>query len=299
MARDKKLLKTLRVVSDGLAEDDTPYATVRLGEDFALIERLTAALSEVKGQDYARHVVEEYLFGIAHRQNAKGVGGLLLFAGPPAVGKTMMAEKIAEALGRPYLRVDLSSFNDKESFCDAFGLNPSYKSAEAGFLTSFVLEHPVCVVLLDEMEKCHPNVRARFLQVFERGEVQDLFLKKSVSFRDVIVIVTTNVGKAIYDKDFVTYNLSKTPQSVIIKELRSEIDPQFNVPYFTDALVSRFTQGKIVFFNKLRPETLHLIAKEEMDRHMPSTTTSPSNSIRTPSPPSSSSISGSRRMCAR
>ncbi len=237
--------------------------------DYALLRRLDAALSVVQGQAYAVQSVKESLFGINNRENAKGVGGLLTFVGPPACGKTFVGELIAKALGRPYLRLDMSAYNDKEiGLCELFGIQKSYKAAEAGVLTTFVEEHPVCVILLDEFEKAHPNMHARFLSIFDRGEAADLFTERNVSFRDVIVIVTMNLGANLYNKSFSTYNLSATPQKTIVQALKTDINPQTDAPYLSEALISRLTQGRIILFNRLRSEILHRIVSDEFSRQL-------------------------------
>lgn len=243
------------------------FTTAKLAADYSLVEELDEKLSDIRGQAYAVQAVKEYLFGINSRENARGVGGLMVFLGPPAVGKTVMGEKIAEALHRPFLRLDMSGYNDHEiGMCDLFGVNKSYKAAASGLLTSFVEENPVSVIMLDEFEKAHANVLNRFLQIFDRGEVRDLFSERNVSFRNVIVIVTTNLGKMLYDRSLTTYNLSDTPQAMIVQALRAEVNPQTQMPYLSGALISRLATGKIILFNRLRPEILHRIAVEEIEK---------------------------------
>lgn len=245
------------------------YTTAKLStEYYSLVEKLDRNLTAVHGQDFAVQAVKEYLYGINNKLNAKGVQGLLAFVGSPAVGKTLMGEQIAKALNRPFLRVDMSNYNDKESVFDLFGINPSYKAAGPGYLTSFVDEHPVSVVLLDEFEKAHPIANNRFLQIFENGQVEDIFWKRTVNFRNVIVILTTNCGKALYDTSLVTYNLSQISQPTIINALKSDIDPNTNAPYLSEAIVSRLASGKIILFNKLRPEVLHRIAVSGIEKHI-------------------------------
>lgn len=263
-AKSKRIVKSSALYAN--ANGSSPeFTEAKLTADYSLIEELDSRLADVEGQAYAVQAVKEYLFGINNRENAHGVGGLLTFIGPPAVGKTLMGERISEALHRPVLRLDMSGFNDHEvGLCDLFGVNKSYKAAEKGNLTSFVERNPVSVVLLDEFEKAHPNVQNRFLQIFDRGEAQDLFTERNVSFRNVIVIVTMNLGKQLYDRSLTTYNLSDIPQLTIVKALQTEINPQTEAPYLSNALISRLSAGKIILFNKLRPEILHRITVKEI-----------------------------------
>ncbi len=260
----KRIVKSRSVYAN--ANGDSPeYTEAKLAADYSLVDELDSRLADIEGQPYAVQAVKEYLFGIDNRENAHGVGGLITFLGPPAVGKTLMGERIAEALHRPFLRLDMSGFNDHETgLIDLFGINKSYKAADKGGLTAFVEENPVSVVLLDEFEKAHMNVLNRFLQVFDRGEAKDLFTERSISFRNVIVIITMNLGKQLYNRSLTTYNLSNIPQATIVKALQTEINPQTKEPYLSGALVSRLATGKIVLLNKLRPETLHRITVNEI-----------------------------------
>ena len=243
------------------------FTRAKFSTDYDVITRLDETLSEVQGQSFAVQAVKEYLFGINNRENSQGVGGLLTFIGPCACGKTFVGDQIAKALNRPYLRLDMSAYNDREvGLCELFGVQQSYKAAEAGVLTSYVEENPVCVLLLDEFEKAHPNIHARFLSIFDRGDAMDLYTERNVSFRDVIVIVTMNLGANIYNKSLSVYNLSATPQKTIVNALKTDINPQTNAPYLPEALISRFTQGRIILFNRLRPEIMYRIVFNELLR---------------------------------
>ncbi len=260
MATKRYILKSEKVFQSYFGANSAEYSTAKLSIDLSVIDRLDRSLCAVEGQDFAVQAVKEYLFGKNRERGEKGPLGTMLFAGAPAVGKTFMAEKIAEALGYPYLRLDMSSFNDKEAMFDFTGMNPSYKSAAPGALTKFVYENPVSVVLLDEVEKAHPNVLRQLLQILERGEIQDMCMQRQVNFRNAIIIMTTNVGAEIYDGSAYRYNLSRTPQAVIVNALKTERNPVYDMPCFSGALVSRFASGRIILFNKLRPEIIHRIA---------------------------------------
>lgn len=111
---------------------------LKIASDLERSEALDTAFKDIQGQDSALQAAKEYLFSLLYRANAKGVGGSIFPMGAPAVGKTIMAEGIAKGSGRPYLYIDGSSFHDKESYLDLFGLNPSYNNSQAGLLTSFI-----------------------------------------------------------------------------------------------------------------------------------------------------------------
>ena len=243
-------------------DGETPaFTELRLSADYEMIERLNQSLAGVQGQTAAIQKIKEYLFGLNRKQNEKGVGGLLTFMGPSGVGKTMVAEGIAKALGRPFLRLDMSGYNDKEAAgYTLFGINPSYKDSRKGLLTDFVEKNPVSVVLLDEFEKSHVNVKNVFLQIFERGECQDQCSQRYVSFRDVLIIATTNMGSALYDNDKIIS--SSISQNTLTNVLKSEINPFSKEPYLNEALISRLCSGCVVFFNHLGAEILSKIIRQ-------------------------------------
>ena len=266
MSRESKsVLKTSRIFKSRFGQSGE-YTGTKLSVDAGQLVELERELTKIQGQEYACQCVKELLFGVNHQSHEKGLGGCFVFAGGPAVGKTMLAETIAKCLKRPFLRIDMSTKNDKESSVfELFGIHPSYKSAEEGELTGFVKNNPVSVVLLDECEKAHPNVLNALLQMFERGETEDKFTKKLVNFRDAIVIITTNVGKDIYDGEIGKYIFSSVSPSTIQKALETEINPVTDKPFFTPALVSRFFSGKVIMFNKLRPEVIHKIVTRDIE----------------------------------
>ena len=264
---ENKIIEATRVYRSQFDDNDNEYSGTKLRIDSERLSALSRELEEIEGQEYACQGVKEYLFGIGHRPHEKGLGGSFLFAGAPAVGKTVMAEKIARSLNRPFLRIDMSTKNDKESSVfDLFGIHPSYKAAEEGELTKFVKENPVSVVLLDECEKAHLNVLNTLLQVYERGEIEDKFTKRLVSFRDVILIATTNAGSQIYNQSACKYIFSGVSESTLARAIQTEESPITGKPFFTEALVSRFFSGKVIMFNKLRPQVLRKIVSRDIEK---------------------------------
>ena len=253
-------VKTRRVFGNAVSGDFTEYTDYKLREDYRLMTELDRYLGKVEGQAYACQQVKEYLFGHLRRRNVKGPAGLLVFAGPPAVGKTFMAEQIAKALHRPFDRYDMSGYAEKESLDSLCGTHPSYKSASAGRLTRFLYDHPVSVIQLDEIEKAYSLVHNLLLQLLENGTIRDLYMDKEISARDAIIIITTNVGKEIYDRGNGQYDFSRTPLGTIVKAFENECSPLTGTPYFSQAIVSRLASGRMIMFNKLRPEVLHRIA---------------------------------------
>ncbi|NKW91879.1 ATP-dependent Clp protease ATP-binding subunit ClpA [Rhodobacteraceae bacterium R_SAG9] len=127
------------------------------------------------------------------REPEKPIGNYL-FAGPTGVGKTEVAKQLADTLGVELLRFDMSEYMEKHAVSRLIGAPPGYVGFDqGGLLTDGVDQHPHCVLLLDEMEKAHPDVYNILLQVMDNGELTD-HNGRTVSFRNVVLIMTSNAG---------------------------------------------------------------------------------------------------------
>ncbi|MGB1209326.1 MAG: AAA family ATPase, partial [Paracoccaceae bacterium] len=127
------------------------------------------------------------------REPEKPIGNYL-FAGPTGVGKTEVAKQLASTLGVELLRFDMSEYMEKHAVSRLIGAPPGYVGFDqGGQLTDGVDQHPHCVLLLDEMEKAHPDVYNILLQVMDHGSLTD-HNGRTVDFRNVILIMTSNAG---------------------------------------------------------------------------------------------------------
>lgn len=127
------------------------------------------------------------------RQNRKPVASFL-FAGPTGVGKTELAKQLAAILGINFLRIDMSEFMEKHSVAKLIGAPPGYVGhEEGGVLTEKINQHPYSVLLLDEIEKAHPDVYNILLQVMDNGSLTDSN-GRVTDFCNVILIMTSNAG---------------------------------------------------------------------------------------------------------
>ena len=127
------------------------------------------------------------------REPEKPIGNYL-FAGPTGVGKTEVAKQLSLALGVELLRFDMSEYMEKHSVSRLIGAPPGYVGFDqGGMLTDGIDQHPHCVLLLDEIEKAHPDVFNILLQVMDHGKLTD-HNGKTVDFRNVILIMTSNAG---------------------------------------------------------------------------------------------------------
>ncbi len=164
--------------------------------DTELLASLEANLKTVVfGQDQAIHALASAikLARAGLREPEKPIGSYL-FTGPTGVGKTEVAKQLADTLGVEMLRFDMSEYMERHTVSRLIGAPPGYVGFDqGGLLTDGVDQHPHCVVLLDEIEKAHPDLFNILLQVMDHGKLTD-HNGKSVDFRNVILIMTSNVG---------------------------------------------------------------------------------------------------------
>ncbi len=176
--------------------------------------------------------------------------GSYLFAGPTGVGKTEVARQLAKSMGIELLRFDMSEYMERHSVSRLIGTPPGYVGFEqGGLMTDQVDQHPHCVLLLDEIEKAHPDLFNILLQVMDYGKLTDNS-GKTIDFRNVILIMTTNAGAA---------DIAKTPIG-FGREVGSTIDYADN-----EAITKTFTPefrnrlDAIVPFKNLNTETVEKV----------------------------------------
>ncbi|GAB1379192.1 ATP-dependent Clp protease ATP-binding subunit ClpA [Pararhodobacter aggregans] len=164
--------------------------------DTELLRDLETTLKRVVfGQDNAIEALSSAikLARAGLREPEKPIGNYL-FAGPTGVGKTEVAKQLANTLGVELLRFDMSEYMEKHAVSRLIGAPPGYVGFDqGGLLTDGVDQHPHCVLLLDEIEKAHPDVYNILLQVMDHGKLTD-HNGRQVDFRNVILIMTSNAG---------------------------------------------------------------------------------------------------------
>jgi len=181
-----------------------PVSSIEESESDKLLRMEEVIHNRIIGQDEAVRAVSS-----AIRRSRIGLGnpnkpmGVFIFLGPTGVGKTELAKALTEFLfddERNLIRIDMSEYMEKHSVSRLIGAPPGYIGyEEGGQLTEKIKRRPYSVILLDEIEKSHPDVFNILLQVFEEGELTD-GTGTTVSFRDTIIIMTSNIGNREYHK---------------------------------------------------------------------------------------------------
>lgn len=181
------------------------------------------------------------------REPEKPIGSYL-FSGPTGVGKTEVARQLAKTLGVELLRFDMSEYMEKHSISRLIGTPPGYVGFDqGGLLTDAVDQHPYAVLLLDEIEKAHPDLFNVLLQVMDYGKLTDSNGKK-IDFSNVVLIMTTNAGAADMSKPAVGF----------VREEREGEDKEAIDRLFTPEFRNRL--DAIVPFERLNQEIMGRIA---------------------------------------
>ncbi|HRK02245.1 MAG TPA: AAA family ATPase, partial [Oligoflexia bacterium] len=183
--------------------------------------------------------------------------GSFLFCGPTGVGKTELAKQLAHCLGVPFLRFDMSEYMEKHTVSRLIGAPPGYVGFEqAGMLTEQVRKSPYSVVLLDEIEKAHPDIWNILLQVMDHGTLTDNYGRKA-DFRNVILIMTSNVGARELERKPLGLTTGNGPLAQSHLVMQKEVEKAFS-PEFRNRLDS------IVYFNALDPVTIAQIVGKQL-----------------------------------
>ena len=183
-----------------------PSATVNT-TDMDMLKNLGKNLSRVVfGQDEAIQALDA-----AIKMSRSGLGrdakpvGSFLFAGPTGVGKTEVCKQLANIMGVELIRFDMSEYMERHTVSRLIGAPPGYVGFDqGGLLTEEVLKHPYSIVLLDEIEKAHPDVFNLLLQVMDNGTLTDNNGRKA-DFRNVILIMTTNAGAELISRNSIGF----------------------------------------------------------------------------------------------
>ena len=269
MVRLKNPQKTGHVTADDVADviskmTGIPSGKVAEGEGGKLVKMKAKLQERIIGQDEAIDNVVR-----AIRRNRAGIKdpnkpiGTFIFFGPTGVGKTQLAKSLADYLfdsEENMIRLDMSEYMEKFNVSRLIGAPPGYVGfEEGGQLSERVRRKPYCVVLLDEIEKAHPDVYNLLLQVMDEGRLTDSN-GRTVSFRNTIVIMTSNVGSRELDEygsgvgfNTAGKNVAVNRKAVLEKAVKKVFPPEF---------INRVDEQ--IFFNPLSREDIENIIDIEL-----------------------------------
>jgi ATP-dependent Clp protease ATP-binding subunit ClpA len=197
------------------------------------------------------------------REPEKPIGNYL-FAGPTGVGKTEVAKQLADSLGVELLRFDMSEYMEKHAVSRLIGAPPGYVGFDqGGLLTDGVDQHPHCVLLLDEIEKAHPDVYNILLQVMDNGQLTD-HNGRTVNFRNVVLIMTSNAGASEQAKAAIGFGRDRR-EGEDTAAIERTFTPEFRNRL--DAVISFAPLGKDVILQVVEKFVLQLEA-QLMDRNV-------------------------------
>jgi ATP-dependent Clp protease ATP-binding subunit ClpA len=208
----------------------------------------------VYGQDRAIEALASAIkLSRAGLREAEKPIGSYLFSGPTGVGKTEVARQLATIMGIELVRFDMSEYMERHSVSRLIGAPPGYVGFDqGGLLTDAVDQHPHCVLLLDEIEKAHPDVYNVLLQIMDHGKLTD-HSGKSVDFRNAILIMTTNAGAAELSQSSIGFGRGtkddaddEAIKKMFTPEFRNRLDAVIAFAHLSTEIVSRVVEKFIM-----------------------------------------------------
>src|SRR5919205_556675 len=197
--------------------------------------------------------------------------GNYLFSGPTGVGKTEVARQLASVMGIPLQRFDMSEYMERHSVSRLIGAPPGYVGYDqGGLLTDAVDQHPHCVLLLDEIEKAHPDLFNILLQVMDNGKLTDHH-GKTVDFRNTILIMTTNAGASDMARESIGFGAASREDAqedavkkMFTPEFRNRLDAIVPFAYLPPAVVARVVDKFILQLElQLADRNVHIDLDDE------------------------------------
>ena len=262
--------KAIDVIDEvGALQQTRPKSKRKININVADIENMIAKLARIPSRQVTnddksllKNLEQELKLGVFGQDDAveslstsiklsrSGLGqidkpmGAFLFAGPTGVGKTEICKQLARIMGVKLLRFDMSEYMERHSISKLIGSPPGYVGYdEGGLLTEAVNSSPYAVLLLDEIEKAHPDIFNLLLQVMDHGTLTDAN-GREIDFRNVILVMTSNVGAQSVQRASIGF--SEQDHSLDYEgELKKTFTPEF-----------RNRLSEIIYFNSLNEETI-------------------------------------------
>ena len=243
-----------------------PVKRIAQEEGSRLLQMFTELKGSVIGQDEAiQQIVKAIQRNRAGLKDPNKPIGTFIFLGPTGVGKTELAKVLAEYLfdsRDALIRIDMSEYMEKFAVSRLVGAPPGYVGyEEGGQLTEKVRRKPYSVVLLDEIEKAHPDVFNILLQVLDEGHLTDSYGRK-VNFKNTIIIMTSNIGSRSLTEFGGTVGFSAKTREEQVSEYAKSITEKELKKTFSPEFLNRVDD--IIHFNTLTKEDIHKIIEIEL-----------------------------------
>jgi ATP-dependent Clp protease ATP-binding subunit ClpA len=278
----------------GIKEVETTIATMARippktvsKDDAEVLEHLVTTLERVVyGQNSAIEALTSAikLARAGLRDGEKPIGSYL-FSGPTGVGKTEVARQLATALGVELVRFDMSEYMERHTVSRLLGAPPGYVGFDqGGLLTDAIDQHPHCVLLLDEIEKAHPDLYNILLQVMDHGKLTD-HTGKQIDFRNVIMIMTTNAGASDMQRESFGFTRGKREgedteaiNRMFAPEFRNRLDAVVTFGRLPEAVIAKVVDKFIMQLDaqlaernvtiELSDEARNWLTENGYDEHM-------------------------------
>ena len=258
IALKKKDNKTVTVDENTIEEVlsktcNIPKQTIGANEAKAVCSLEDEMKKEVYGQEEAINEIVRCIktARAGLNEDNKPVANML-FVGPTGTGKTEVAKVLADKLGIKLIRFDMSEYQEEHTVAKLIGSPAGYVGYDdGGLLTEVIRKNPHCVLLLDEIEKAHPDIYNTLLQVMDNATLTDNKGRKA-DFRNVIIIMTSNAGAREMGKKTIGFNSSIINDSAMDAEVKRVFSPEFR---------NRLT--KIIKFNPINDEMALMIAEKQ------------------------------------
>ncbi|MBT4974700.1 MAG: AAA domain-containing protein, partial [Gammaproteobacteria bacterium] len=197
-----------------------PEQTISSQESMNLQKLESDLKTVIFGQDPAIHsLVNAIKLSRAGLRDDNKTIGSFLFAGPTGVGKTEITNQLANMMGIELVRFDMSEYMERHTVSRLIGAPPGYVGFDqGGLLTEAVVQNPHCVLLLDEIEKAHPDIYNLLLQIMDSGVLTDNNGRKA-DFRNVIVVMTTNAGADLLEKKTIGFSDQSNESDALLSAL--------------------------------------------------------------------------------
>lgn len=280
-----------------LSVQDVTLMLKRSGQGFkklGKIKRLKKYLNaHLLNQENAVEVICDALVKSEHIQDSKRPNGIFLFLGPPATGKTYLAQLLSEnfSIYSKHIVIDMTQYTNEDSAGAFYGTSRQYGNAAPGLLTQFVRKNPQSIIIFDEIEKAHVNIQNALLSIMSSGYLEDQCgwcsdgeawstdnkddtecelenLTTKVDFSQTMLIFTSNLGQELYNNEKLIKSLQDTPtqlEEMLYKSISKKEEGTQTDAYITAPLLSRLRQGNLVLFNKLDYTELKSIASKSFE----------------------------------